>query len=108
MLIPDSLRMEHMPKIVYVLVKLVNAGLYSEEELRKRITASICKEYNDTSRERFNLLLSFACDGNLIYEENGYYKTKFVDEELRTFSEFTYALLSISNMLFAFFFVFGV
>lgn len=93
MLIPDTLRQEHMPKMVYALVKLVNSGYYTSEDLRKRLTASMCKEYDDASKDRFNLLLSFAIDGEFISKENGYYKSEFQKDELVSFSEFTYSLL---------------
>ena len=97
MLIPDVLRQEHMPKMVYALVKLVHSGKYTDEDLRKRITASMCKEYDDNSRNNFNLILSFAEKGELIKEENGYYNTEFQENELVNFSEFTYALLGKMN-----------
>lgn len=93
MLIPNTLRMEHMPKMVYVLIKLINSGEYTSEDLRKRITASMCQEYEDVSRDRFNLLLTFACAGELITEENGFYKTEFKENELISFDEFAYSLL---------------
>lgn len=93
MLIPNVLRQEHMPKMVYALIKLVYSGNYTSEDLRKRITASMCKEYDDTSRNNFNLLLSFAEKGQMIKEENGYYRTEFQENELASFSEFTYSLL---------------
>jgi len=93
MLIPNSLRMEHMPKMVYSLVKLVCNGDYSEDELRKRITASISKEYQDTSKDRFNLILGFAKDSGMISEENGLFKSDFTTLEMESFSEFTYSLL---------------
>lgn len=99
MLIPNTLRMEHMPKMVYVLVKLVNSGEYTGEDLRKRLTASMYKEYDTVSRDRFNLLLSFACAGEFITKENGFYKTEFNESELSSFSEFTYALLGKMNTM---------
>ena len=82
MLIPNSLRMEHMPKMIYVLVKLVESGKYTENDLRKRITANIQNELDVLSRDRFNLILNFACEAGMIIEQNGYYSTEFKKEQL--------------------------
>ncbi len=93
MLIPNSLRMEYMPKMVYAIVRLVGSGQYTADELRKRITASVTRNYDDSSNDRFGMLLTFALDGGFIREKNGYFETEFTDEELESFPEFTYALL---------------
>lgn len=93
MLIPNSLRMEHMPKMVYALVKLVESNRYTENDLRKIITATTRNEYDDSSWDRFNLIHNFACEAEMISEKNGYYITEFTGKQLTSFSEFTYALL---------------
>lgn len=93
MLIANSLRQECMPKMIYALVKLVKSDKYSEIELRKTLTASICSEYDDNSKDLFSKVLSFSIESGMVNEDQGYYTTTFDLEEIKSFSNFTYSLL---------------
>lgn len=101
MLIPDTLRQEDMPMMVYFVCKFISGGEYSEKQIIDNITASPQKG-NDYYRlnspsdsNPIQHVMGFAeYQNNFIYENtDGKYKTVFSKDELESYSEFSYATI---------------
>jgi hypothetical protein len=92
MLIPDSLRQEHMPMMVYALCRAVKNGKYSEDDLIKTLAASN-RIYDEKSIGQAGTVLTFARNAHFVDVKNGVVATDFDEEELFTPSKFSSALL---------------
>ncbi len=91
MLIPDSLRQENMPMMVYYLCKAVASGKYSEDEIKENITAF---RDDKTSTDAYNRVFKFS-ENVFIFKDK---KTNelscvFSMDELADYSSFSSALL---------------
>ncbi len=92
MLIPDNLRQEHMPMMVYALCKAVKNGSYSEDELIKFLSASRVTNDEKSIAQAGNVA-TFAKNAGFISDEKGILTTDFSSEELDTPLDFSYAVL---------------
>lgn len=93
MLIPNSLRQEDMPQMVYAILKQISNGKYTKDDVKKRVTASIKTNIGEKSQQQFSRLLSFLFDAEMIYEKGDVLYTYFDEEELQTINDFSYSLL---------------
>lgn len=94
MLIPNTLRQEHMPLMVYSLCKLAEDQALNRDEMQKYMTASFVKTYKEKSENQFNLVFAFAKAAGFIDENQRGVTCNFSKEELSSFSTFTYAVLT--------------
>lgn len=91
MLIPENLRQEHMPMMVYAICNIAKKGMYSEEELIKQLTLSI--DFSDESCGLARKVLLFCKDANFVEIDKGIVISNFTDAELETPADFSVALL---------------
>lgn len=98
MLIPDNLRQEDMPMMVYALCKAVKNGNYSEDELIKYI--SVSENYKDDSSANIvRVVLNFAQKAGFIQNENSKNLiTEFNETELESPLAFSQSLLKRLEM----------
>ena len=101
MLIPDSLRQEDMPMMVYYVCKFINGGEYSEEQIINNITAApkkgldFYRRNSPSDNNPIQHVMSFAEYQNNFIKKNeiGKYETVFTKSELDNYEEFSYAVL---------------
>ena len=101
MLIPDSLRQEDMPMMVYFVCKFISGGEYSEQQIIDNVTAAAKKgmEYyrlnTPSDSNPIQQVMSFAEYQNnfILKNKNGKLETTFSKEELKSFDDFSYATL---------------
>ena len=94
MIIPDTVRQEDMPQMVYILCKLASLNNYSKDQIRKLMTSSNQKEYDDDNgKERFDHVFNFAKSAGMISEEHESITSNFKNGEVESFYKFTLALL---------------
>ncbi len=93
MLIPDTLRQEDMPMMVYYICKYVKSGEYKEEEVINRLTG-FSYESDPKDPNPIRTVLKFARDSFISVDKStGIYSTSFTDAELKDYSSFSAAVL---------------
>lgn len=97
MLIPDSVRQEDMPMMVYFLCKLVSSGKYTEDEAINLLTASTISgfsKYKSESNPIADVVRFTRDEGKFIKEgQDGILYSDFSEEEISTFALFMDAIL---------------
>ena len=92
MLIPDTLRQEHMPMMAYALCRAVKANDYTEDELIKDLSATnIAKD--EKSREQAGKVLNFCRSAGFVTVKNERVTSGFSEDELVSPKAFAFALL---------------
>lgn len=92
MLIPENLRQEDMPMMVYAVCRAVKKGDCTEEGLIKKLSVTnLCKD--DKSREQVSNVVNFAKAAGVITVTAGKLITDFEDGELTTPLSFSQAML---------------
>lgn len=95
MLIPENLRQEHMPMMVFALCKLVKMGKYNDEELINRLFYQFAEK---TDNNLPGMVLDFAEKGEFVKKENDVFVTDFTNEELSSTRSFSRAILRKIDM----------
>ena len=92
MLIPDTLRQEHMPMMVYALCRAVKANDYTKDELIKDLSVTnITKD--EKSSDQVEKVLNFCKNAGFVTVNGERVNTDFTNEELNSQKDFVFALL---------------
>ena len=92
MLIPDTLRQEHMPMMVYALCRAVGTKEYTEEELINDLSATNITKDEKSSGQVGNVL-NFCRNAGFVTIKGERVSTDFTKDELNTQKDFMFALL---------------
>lgn len=103
MLIPENVRQECMPMMVYNVCKLASYRECTKQDIIRLITAGTCDAQNDDdtadevldtkSANPVSKVIKFCTDGEFVKEDNGKYKCLINPTCLSSFSDFTYEIL---------------
>lgn len=94
MVIPDNLRQEHMPMMIYAICSAVKSGEYVTEDLVKAMTITNTVDDSD-SQDRVNYVLNYMKKAGFVEENkvNSKLSTEFLEAELKSPMDFSTALL---------------
>ncbi len=103
MLIPENVRQECMPMMVYNVCRLVSYRECTKQDIIRLITAGTSNDSNENDYSEENSdnksinpisqVIKFCIDGEFIKEENGKYKCLVDSACLESFADFTYEIL---------------
>ncbi|WP_248402986.1 hypothetical protein [Butyrivibrio fibrisolvens] len=92
MLMPDSLRQEYMPMMVYYLCKAVDSTVCNEDDLKGKMTAF---QDDKNSSDEFNKVFKFSENVFIKKDEKtGEISSVFSSEELKDYKSFSKSLLT--------------